>query len=82
MISFLKCFPLSAKFLNLSNAAQPGESKTVTLKVNPLAFSTVNEAGERVADDDTFDLYVGLNGPDARSVELTGHTPVSLTVTL
>lgn len=59
-----------------------GESATVTLTVDAMAFTVVNEQGERIVDDKEFDLYIGLCGPDARSKELTGQSVICKTVTL
>ena len=37
-----------------------------------LPLKVVNEAGERVQEGHTFDIYAGMYQPDARSEELTG----------
>lgn len=53
-----------------------GESKTVQVKLDALAFTVVNDAGERISDGKCFDIYAGLSQPDARSVELMGQAPL------
>lgn len=57
-------------------ALEAGESKTVTVKLDALTFTVVNDEGERINDGKSFDLYVGLSQPDARSVELMGQAPL------
>lgn len=66
--------PRLAGFARVALAA--GESKTVTVKLDALAFTVVNDAGERITDGKSFDLYAGLSQPDARSVELMGQAPL------
>ena len=57
-------------------ALKAGESKEVAVKLDPLAFTVVNDQGERIRDGKTFDVYAGLSQPDARSVELMGQAPL------
>ncbi|MBR4868025.1 MAG: glycoside hydrolase family 3 C-terminal domain-containing protein [Clostridia bacterium] len=57
-----------------------GETATVTITLDSNAFTVINELGERVVDDQEFDLYVGLCGPDKRSQQLTGHKAICKTV--
>ena len=57
-------------------ALKAGESKEVAVKLDPLAFTVVNDEGERIRDGKTFDVYAGLSQPDARSVELMGQAPL------
>jgi len=57
-------------------ALKAGESKEVAVKLDPLAFTVVNDAGERIRDGKTFDVYAGLSQPDERSVELMGQAPL------
>lgn len=59
-----------------------GETVTLDITVDEKAFTVVNEKGERVIDDEEFDIYVGLCGPDARSIELTGQSVYCKTVKL
>ncbi len=57
-------------------ALDAGECKTVHVKLDALAFTVVNDAGERINDGKSFDIYAGLSQPDARSVELMGQAPL------
>ena len=57
-------------------ALKAGDSKEVAVKLDPLAFTVVNDAGERIRDGKTFDVYAGLSQPDERSVELMGQAPL------
>ena len=57
-------------------ALKAGESKEVAVKLDPLAFTVVNDEGERIRDGKTFDVYAGLSQPDERSVELMGQAPL------
>lgn len=66
--------PRLAGFARVALAA--GESKTVTVKLDALAFTVVNDQGERITDGKSFDVYAGLSQPDARSVELMGQAPL------
>lgn len=63
-------------------ALKAGETKQVAVKLNPLAFTVVNNEGERIRDGKTFDVYAGLSQPDARSVELTGMKPLHTVLTV
>lgn len=66
--------PRLAGFARVALAA--GESKAVQVKLDALAFTVVNDAGERISDGKRFDIYAGLSQPDARSVELMGQAPL------
>ncbi len=59
-----------------------GSEVSVEIPIKRLAFTVVDEAGERIMDGTGFDLYVGTSQPDAKSIALTGKTPVKLTLTL
>ena len=69
-----------AGFARVALAA--GETKTACISVDPNAFTVVNEDGERIQDRTQYKLYVGLNQPDERSVELTGMKPVEMDLTI
>lgn len=60
----------------------PGEKKVVGMRVANSAMSVVDEQGERHIDSTRFALYVGTCQPDARSVALTGKTPIELEITI
>ena len=61
-------------------AVVAGEEKQIAVKLDKNAFTVVNDQGERIADGKVFDVYCGLSQPDALSCELTGQTPVKMTV--
>lgn len=54
------------------------ENKVVRIKVPAKTFTTVDENGELNYESDTTTLYVGFNGPDARSLELTGKPCIEI----
>lgn len=56
---------------------EAGESKTVEVDIDPVAFTVVNEAGERIPGGGSWTLYAGLGQPDQRTEELTGNAAVS-----
>jgi beta-glucosidase len=59
-----------------------GSEVAVEIPVKRLAFTVVDEAGERIMDGSKFTMYVGTSQPDTKSIALTGKTPVKLTITL
>ena len=52
---------------------EPGESRRVSVPVDPRAFTVVNDAGERVPGSGSWTLYAGFGQPDARTAALTGR---------
>ncbi len=56
----------------------PGEEKEIHIPVSEKAFTVVKEDGSRVSEGNLFDIYVGLNQPDERSVALTGKRPIHI----
>ena len=61
---------------------QPGETCKVAIPLDRTAFTVVNDRGERIQDGKVWEVYAGLSQPDARSKELTGVEPISMTVEL
>lgn len=59
-----------------------GEKKELEMVVLNRAMQVVDEEGERHIDSKSFQLFVGLSQPDARSVKLTGKEPAQVLVTL
>lgn len=59
-----------------------GESQKVTFTISNKAMMVVDEQGERHVDSKHFTLFVGVSQPDSRSKELTGKTPVEVSVIL
>ena len=63
-------------------ALKAGEEKTVEFTVSNKAMNVVDEDGNRYIAGKHFRLFAGVSQPDARSVELTGHKPVEVEITL
>lgn len=59
-----------------------GEEKTVAVKIDKRAFTSVDADGNREIFSKKFTLYAALSQPDSRSEELTGHKALSETVEL
>ncbi len=57
-----------------------GEEKTVSVPIDPRAFTVVTAAGERVPGSGRWTLYAGLGGPDGRTEALTGRKAVSAAI--
>ena len=57
-----------------------GESKRITIPVNPDAFTAVNDEGERVSAGKRFTLHLGGGQPDALTEKLTGEKTVSVSI--
>ncbi len=53
-----------------------GETKEINLKVSPVAFTAIDENGERKIESHKFRIFVGFSQPDNRSVALTGQRPL------
>ena len=67
--------PRLCGFTRISVAA--GETKTVSIPLDRLTDTVVNDQGERIrADRMTF--YIGMSQPDEKSVKMSGVTPVIL----
>ena len=58
-------------------ALKQGESKTITMVVQPHEMEAVDENGERHIESTHFELFVGISQPDERSIELCGTKPLS-----
>ena len=52
----------------------PGETKQVTFELHARDFALITEDGACVVEPGAFQIAVGGQQPDARSVELTGKT--------
>lgn len=59
---------------------QPGESGRVRMRISADALKAVDTDGSKKMDSSHFRLYVGTSQPDARSIELTGKTPVQIDI--
>ena len=60
---------------------EAGEEKTLSVEIDPHAFTVVNEQGERIPGSGMWRLYAGFGAPDARSAELSGQRVCSIPVT-
>ena len=77
--AFAPTNPILCGFLRVSLEA--GESKTVTIPIDPKALTVVDNAGNRISGSGSWRLYAGLGQPDARTEALTGKTAVSVELT-
>jgi beta-glucosidase len=59
---------------------QPRESRRVHFRLSARDLSLIDEQGRRLLEPGQFRISVGGSQPDARSVALTGHTPLSLEI--
>ena len=57
-----------------------GEEASVEIPIRRLAFTVVNEEGERFVDGSRYSVYVGTSQPDVKSILLTGKQPIKLDV--
>lgn len=58
-----------------------GETKTVELPLSDRAFALFNADADLILNAGEYEVFVGMNQPDERSVSLTGNRPASFTVT-
>ncbi len=63
-------------------ALKAGEEKEITMCIPFNSLKAVNDNGEKILDSKKFTLYAGVCGPDKRSIELTGKTPLSVSISL
>lgn len=57
-----------------------GEEAEITFALDKNAFTVVDETGTRIPGSGSWVLSAAFSGPDARSTELTGETPVSIEI--
>ena len=55
-----------------------GETITEEIVVKDPAFTVVDNSGNRIHSGSEYAFYIGCSGPDKKSVELTGHAPVKV----
>ena len=70
--------PVLCGFLRLR--LEPGETRLVSVPIDPRAFTVVTPSGERVPGSGRWTLYAGFGQPDARTAELTGRTCLSTAI--
>ncbi len=58
----------------------PLETAEFAIEVSADAFFAVDDTGTRIRPDSDWLLYIGTSQPDTRSAELTGSSPLRLTV--
>lgn len=58
----------------------PKEEQEVTLTLADTAFALFNDEADLMLSAGEYEVYVGMNQPDARSVALTGNKPFAFTV--
>ena len=51
---------------------------SVSVHLDALTYTVVNQDGERISGGDRFRLFVGTSQPDERSFELTGKRPIEI----
>lgn len=59
---------------------KPGEAKEITLSLRAEDFGLYNEEGVKILNSCDYEVYVGTNLPDERSIELTGKEPEKFVV--
>ncbi len=59
---------------------KPGEEKEITLALTDGDFGLYNEDGVKILHACDYEVYIGMNQPDKRSVSLTGKEPVKYVV--
>ena len=57
-----------------------GEETSVEIPVCRLAFTVVDDNGERIMEGSKYSMYVGTSQPDTKSIALTGKTPVKINI--
>lgn len=55
-----------------------GEKRKIILPIPKKALMQVDEEGNWICDGKQFELFAGFSQPDARSIELTGRTPLRI----
>lgn len=62
--------PVLCGFLRIK--LEKGEEKTVSVPIDPKAFTVINDEGERICGSGKWTLYAAFSQPDKRSEALTG----------
>ncbi|MBQ0027117.1 MAG: glycoside hydrolase family 3 C-terminal domain-containing protein [Lachnospiraceae bacterium] len=57
-----------------------GESKKITMEIEPKSFTVVDDEGQRYTPDGVFTVYAGVNAPDRVSERLTGKKCISVQI--
>lgn len=59
---------------------QPGEETVVTITLEDKAFALYNEDADFMLEAGEYEVYVGMQQPDARSAALTGQKPACVRI--
>lgn len=59
-------------------ALAEGETRQVTIPIDPKALTVVNDAGQRIPGSGSWTLHAGLGQPDARTEALTGQKTLAV----
>ena len=59
----------------------PGETSEFVFDLTPKDFGVFDENAKLIVDKGQYMIYVGMNQPDNRSVELTSHRPKCIEIT-
>ncbi|MBP3703254.1 MAG: glycoside hydrolase family 3 C-terminal domain-containing protein, partial [Lachnospiraceae bacterium] len=62
-------------------SVKAGEKAEVSLILKPEDFGLYNEEGVKILNKGKYEVYIGTNLPDARSIFLTGKTPAKFELT-
>lgn len=62
-------------------SVKAGEKAEVSLTLKPEDFGLYNEEGVKILNKGKYEVYIGTNLPDARSIFLTGKTPAKFELT-
>lgn len=53
----------------------PGETKTIQITLNDEAFGLYDNQGQLMLHEGEYEVFIGTNQPDTRSIKLTGKKP-------
>jgi len=56
---------------------EPGERRQIAFELTPRQLALIDEEGRCILEPGRFRVYLGGSQPDARSISLTGATPLS-----
>jgi beta-glucosidase len=55
---------------------EPGKSMEVSFNILPDQLTVVNDEGKRLFESGNYEIHIGGSQPDARSIKLTGKSPL------
>lgn len=81
--TYTEFVPPSASLVAFSRIhLDAGEKKTIRVRVDRKAFTSVDENGNRALYGSKFELYAGFSQPDKKSEKLTGYSCKKALITL